>query len=385
MAVVIRMFAVLALLGLAGPALAQDEADEDLERLPLAALLVGDGNYERARQVLAGVDTEDPELDRVRYHTLNGLVSLNLDELSLAVREFRAAIDAGQTEPLIWLYLAQSYFGQQMYTETLAALEAAGADATRVPSVFMMRAQAHWELEEYAEAWEVLSEGRARFPDRASEFARRQVFLLVDQELYQEAADQGRQFLATAAATTDDAIAIGNALRQAGQLDEAARILEQVRLGAPDNVTVARVLAHTYLGQDKTLAAANLLREAAIHDPELVGEAAELFRRAGWLMQALTLNSQIIDQTHKLKQRLAILIGLNRYEQAAGMHEDLVRVGLMEDEDIRYAVAYAYFKIGDFERSEDQLSRLERGDLFRKATELRRVMSQCADAPWLCG
>jgi predicted Zn-dependent protease len=248
-----------------------------------------------------------------------------------------------------------------------------------------MRAQSHWELEEYRDAWAVLSDGRVRFPDRASEFARRQVFLLVDQELYQEAADQGRRFLATEAATTDDAIAIGNALRQAGQLDEAAAILEQVRLSAPDNVTVARVLAHTYLGQDKTLAAANLLREAAIHDPELVGEAAELFRRAGWLMQALTLNSQIIDQNRKLKQRLAILIGLNRYEQAAGMHQDLVRVGLMEDEDIRYAVAYAFFKIGDFERSEDQLSRLERSDLFRKATELRRVMSQCADEPWLCG
>jgi len=381
----VRMLLALALFGLAGPVVSQDTSDEDLERLPLAALLVGDGNYERARQVLAGVDTDDPELDRVRYHTLSGLVALNLDELPMAVREFRAAIDAGQTEPLIWLYLAQAYFGQEMYTETLAALDAAGAEATRVPSVFLMRAQAHWELEEYQDAWHVLSRGRSLFPDRASDFARRQVFLLVDQELYQEAADQGRQFLATEAATTDDAIAIGNALRQAGQLDEAAAILEQVRLSAPDNVTVARVLAHTYLGQDKTLAAANLLREAAIHDPELVGEAAELFRRAGWLMQALTLNSQIIDQTAKLKQRLAILIALKRYEQAAGMHQDLARVGLIEDEDIRYAVAYAYFKVGDFDRAEDQLSRLERSDLFRKATELRRVMSQCADEPWLCG
>ena len=113
----VRMLLALALFGLAGPVVSQDTSDEDLERLPLAALLVGDGNYERARQVLAGVDTDDPELDRVRYHTLSGLVALNLDELPMAVREFRAAIDAGQTEPLIWLYLAQAYFGQQMYTD----------------------------------------------------------------------------------------------------------------------------------------------------------------------------------------------------------------------------------------------------------------------------
>jgi tetratricopeptide (TPR) repeat protein len=381
----VRMLLALTFFGFAGPTLSQEESDEDLERLPLAALLVGDGNYERARQVLAAVDLEDPELDRVRYHTLNGLIALNLNELPMAVREFRSAIDAGQTEPLIWLYMAQAYFGQQMYTETLAALEAAGEEATRLPSVFLMRAQAHWELDEYAEAWDIFNRGLALFPDRASEFARRQVFLLVDQGLYQQAADQGRQFLETESATTQDAIAIGNALRQAGQLDEAAEILERVRLTAPENVTLARVLAHTYLAQDKPLAAAHLLRDAAVYDPELVGEAAELFRRAGWLMQALTLNSQIIDQTAKLKQRLAILIALKRYEQAAGMHQDLARVGLIEDEDIRYAVAYAYFKVGDFDRAEEQLSRLERSDLFRKATELRRVMSQCADEPWLCG
>jgi predicted negative regulator of RcsB-dependent stress response len=97
---------LVAILALAdGRAQPADSDEEDLERLPLAALLVGDGNYERARQVLAGVDTEDPDLDRVRYHTLSGLVALNLDELPRAVSEFRAAIDAGQTEPLIWLYL----------------------------------------------------------------------------------------------------------------------------------------------------------------------------------------------------------------------------------------------------------------------------------------
>ena len=90
------------------PAGAQDgsPSEEELERLPLAALLIGDGNYERARQVLAAVDLDDPELDRVRYHTLSGLIALNLNELALAVREFRDAIDAGQDEPVVWLYLA---------------------------------------------------------------------------------------------------------------------------------------------------------------------------------------------------------------------------------------------------------------------------------------
>ncbi|NKI33648.1 tetratricopeptide repeat protein [Wenzhouxiangella sp. XN79A] len=389
-----RLLIPVALAGLllAGTAGAQDPAaeamGEDVERLPLAALLIGDGNYQRARSVLAGVDLDDEELDRVRYHTLAGLVALNLNEHSLAVREFGDAIAAGQTEPVVWLYLAQAHFSQDQFVEALDALDRAGPETTRIPSVYLMRAQAYWQLERYEAAWAVLSEGRAIFPDRASEFARRQVFLLVDQGLYQEAAEQGRAFLDTERAGIDDAIAIGNALRQSGQYGEAARILETARVQAPDNATVAKVLAHTYLDQDMTLAAAEVMRQAAAFDPTLVSEAAELYRRAGWLMEALTLNAQVIDQAKKFKQRLAIFIELGRFDQAAGMRDDLVRTGLLDDpregEDIRYALAYANFKVGDFAAAEDQLVTLERADLFRKATELRRVMAQCADEPWLC-
>ena len=363
--------------------LAQDSED-DVEFLSLAALLIGDGNYERAQQVLASVDLNDEEIDLIRYHTLAGLVALNLNELPLAVSEFQAAIAAGQTESVVWLYLAQAHFGQEQYAETLNALDQAGEQATQLPSVYMMRSQAHWEMSEYENAWQVLGQGRRQFPDRAGDFARRQVFLLVDQGLYQEAAEQGRLFLETQQASAQDAIAIGNALRQSQQFDEAARILEMARLEAPENTTLAQVLSHTYLDQDMLLPAANVMHQASMYDEELVAEAAELYRRAGWLMQALSLNAQVIDQSRKLKQRLAIFVEMGRFDQAAGMHDDLTRVGLLQDEDIRYALAFAYFRIGDFESAESQLVQLTRADLFRKATELRRVMEQCAEEPWLC-
>ncbi|MBY6204784.1 tetratricopeptide repeat protein [Halomonas denitrificans] len=382
----------LALLLVGAGASAQEaggaESVETMDRLPLAALLIGDGNYQRARTVLSAVDPDAEDLDRVRYYTLSGLVALNLEEHALAVREFRAAIEAGQSEPVVWLYLAQAHFSQEEFAEALDALDRAGPEATDLPSVFLMRAQAHWQLEQYDAAWSVLADGRSRFPDRAGDFARRQVFLLVDRGLYQEAADQGRAFLETERAGIEDAIAIGNALRQSGQHDEAAGILEAARVEAPDNVTLAKVLSHTYLDQDMTLAAAEVMRQAAAFDSSLVSEAAELYRRAGWLMEALTLNAQVIDQAKKFKQRLAIFIELGRFDQAAGMRDDLERVGLLDDpqqgQDIRYALAYANFKAGDFAAAEDQLVTLERADLFRKATELRRVMDQCADEPWLC-
>lgn len=362
-----------------------EDPQEPVEFLSLAAVLIGDGNYQRARNILARVDTEAEEIDLARYHTLAGLVALNLDELPLAATEFESAIAAGQSDPVIRLYLAQAYFGQALYERTLEQLDQAGADATRVPSVFLMRGQAHWELQNYAAAWEVLGQGRTEFPDRAGDFARRQVFMLVDQGLYQEAADQGLQFLESGLGNSDDAVAIGNALRETGQYQQAAVILERARLTAPDNVMLGKVLSHVYLDQGRELAAADVMRTTALYDNGLASDAAELYKRAGWLIQALSLNAQVIDQPKKLKQRLGLFLELNRFEQAAGMEQDLVRVGLLGDEDIRYALAYALFKAGDFERAEQHLQQLSRSDLFRRAVELRRAMEQCAESPWMCG
>jgi hypothetical protein len=66
------------------------------------------------------------------------------------------------------------------------------------------------------------------------------------------------------------------------------------------------------------------------------------------------------------------------------MERDLTRLGLLDDEDIRYALAYAYFKTGDFEATERQLQQLTRPDLFRKAAELRSAIQDCAEDTWQC-
>jgi len=388
-----RFFLPLIVLLASTVAEAQDgpaaSADDEVDRLSLAALLIGDGNYDRARGVLAGVDLDNPELDRVRYHSLDGLVALNLDELARAEAAFERAIEVGaesDTPPadVIWLYLAQSRFGQENFAGTLEALDSAQPATTQLPSVYLMRAQSHWQLGELDAAWQVLLDGAERFPDRGGDFTRQQVFLLVDQGLFQEAADRGQAFMVRGKATVDDAVAIGNALREAGETRQALRILEAARLEAPDNLRLARVLAQTWIDLDQILSAAGILHDAARRDPSLKAEAAELYRRAGWLMQALTLNAQVIDQAKKLKQRLAIFIELGRFDQASGMESDLVRTGLLDDEDIRYALAYSLFKTGRYDQAESHLSRLTRNDLFRKASELRRAMAQCAEEPWLC-
>lgn len=363
---------------------AQESKDSrEVNYVELASLLIKDGHYDRAQGALAQVDTSREDLDLARFHMLQGLVMLNLKQPGMAEREFLNSVAAGQTDRVIYVYLAQAHFQQENYREALGALEQSQGAGSHLPAVFFMAARSHWELGDHSAALATLEQARESFVDETP-FVRQKIFYLIKLGLFRAAADLGMAYLAEHEADAEDYIAIGSALRESRQHEQALRFLEAARLKYRGNVEVAKVLAHLYLDMDKPLSAAEVMEDASRKDSGLKVEAAELHRRAGNLFQALALNAQVSPQDKKLKQRLAILLALERFEQVAGMSEALMRNDLLKDEDIRYALAYAMFKTGDFARAEKHLSQLERGDLFRKAVELREAMKDCRAEPWRC-
>lgn len=379
------MAAIAVLLWLVLPAaLRAAESEDDLNYLEIAAMLTRDGKYDRAATELAKVDQTRKDFDPIKFHTVGGLIALNRQEPKLAIEAFGAAIAAGQIDPTIYLYLAQAQFGLQRYRDTLKTLETAGPTVENLGPVWLMRAQCHWLLEEHQTALNVLSEGAARFPKNLS-FARRQVFFLIELGYYQAAALRGEQYLRDGTdATEEDYLAIGSALRRAKEPEAAAGFLEQARLRFGDSENLSKQLAAVYLDLGQPLAAADLIDRYAMVNPALKAEAAELYRRAGLKGRALARNAEVVDQKVKLKQRLGILLELRRYAEVRAMRPALVRTGLIEDEDVRYALAFAQYQAGDFEASEAELKKLTKPELFRKATELRKLMADCAQERWKC-
>ena len=365
-------------------AFAAGQDDDDIDYVALGAQLVRDGNYDRAAEALKKVDAAADGIDLITYHTARGMVALEQQQQADAAQAFADAIAAGQADPLIHLYRAQALFGLERYQEAVKALDEAGEGVKPISGAWLMRAHAQWMLGQKQQALDTLTRAGDQFPGNHS-FLRRQVFYLIDAGLHQEAAVLGRQYLARGAAKAEDYAAIGTALRRAKSFDEALTFLEGARLKFPDDGNIAKALAQTWLERGDTLAAAEILAQQAEREPELMPEAAELFRRAGHAVRALTLNARVADQNKKLKQRVGILVQLRRYEQVAGMEDALYRVGLYADEDVRYALAYARFKGGEFEAAEKHLTALTRPELFRKATELRRLMQDCAATRWSCG
>ena len=362
-------------------------ADPDIDYIELAALLVKDGEYERAATALTEVDTAAADIDLIKFHTLEGMIALSgtPSRPADAIAAFQRSIDAGQLEPSIYLFLAQAQFGLERYADVLKTLNLTVVKESfaNLPSVDLMRVQTHWLLRQHDLAFQAIAAGQRKFPANTT-FLRRQVFYLMELGLYQEAAASGRAYLSRSEGKVADYVAIGAALKRSRQPEQAATFLESARLQFPGNENVVKLLAATYLDLDQPLAAAELTYQAALLNPALLVEAAELYRRAKQPVRALMLNAQIRDQSAKLKQRLGILVELGQYAEVAAMEAALLRAGLGPDQEIRYALAYAHFKQANFDAVERNLQLLTKADLFRKATELRKIMQDCATERWKC-
>ena len=372
---------ILFLLG--GAHAVAQESEDEVDYLALAALMLRDGNIDRALIALDQVDMTAEETDLVRYYTLRGMAHMRRNEFEAARDALGNAIRSGDADAVVHVYLAQVNYQLEDYGAAIESLDRAGAAVERVPSVYHMKAQCHWLLDDPVMALATLDQATRVFPEDET-FKRRKVFYLVDLGLFKEAVVLGREYLESSAGKLEDYVALGNALRASGEFDEAARLLEYAQWIFPSSPEVKKVLAHVYIDREQLSAAADILHQAALLEPALLAEAAELYRRSGQTYRALTLNSQLSDQPEKLRQRLALYLQLESFEQAAAMELPLKRVGLLEDEDLRYAVAYALFKTGEFNAAEEHLAALNRPDLFRKAAELRRAIQDCRDDSWKC-
>ena len=362
---------------------AADNKAASTDFIELAAVMLKDGHHDRALLALQSVDLGNKKTDLARFYTLQGLAYLGLNDLEAAKDSLQQAVKNGQQDRSIFIYLAQVYFGLKDYRNTVQAISKAGDLINKDASLISLKAESYWHLNQTEAAINALNDGQRAFPSDFR-FMKRKVFYLVELGLYQEAVGLGREYLRRSKATAADYVALGNALRLSREFQEATNILEIARLQYPDDELVAKLLAHTYLDQGQLNSAAFILEQASLLNPALQAEAAEIYRRAGRLHKALTLNESIIDQKVKLKQRLSILLALKQFERAANMESSLYRTGLLEDQSVRYALAYALFSTRRFAEVGKHLDYLKDAELFRKATELRRLMETCKTEPWQC-
>lgn len=357
--------------------------DKEVDYLALSALLVKGGDYLKAEKALNKFNVDLKNADITRFYTIKGLIKLRLQQYKAARDSYLSAIVNGQLEKTILIYLAQSYYGLKDFDNTLLTLNRQPLVWENIPRAWMLKALSLWGAKRYSETMDTLLAAEQRFPDNKL-FSQRKILLLIELGLYQKAVKAGLEMLNRDDTDAVDYQAIGKAMLEAGQYDHALSILEKSVLLYPNNIKLLRMLSRTYISLNKFYVAANILEKAAVEDDGLYSEVAELYRKSNRSEQALYFNQIIIDQKVKYKQRLAIYLDAGRFDDAIAMKDTLYRVGLLDDGNIRYALAYAYFSLGKFTFSEKYLDGIKQVDLFRKATQLRKVMLSCESNPYQC-
>lgn len=363
------------------PALAKNSTAGD--PLSLAALMIKDGHFHRAKEILAEVDTSKKNFDLKRYHLLGGISSLKTAEYDLAITHFKQAIKHGQTDEILYVYLSQAAYKKNDFAASVSYVDQAPNLKRRNINLILMKFDALKQQGKTYQAWNALNEGIEYFP-QASVFPKQRIFTLIELGFYQQAAAEGLEFIKNFDATADDYIAIGTALSKANNSKLAVGFLESARLSFPNNIQASKALANHYSSQKQFYSAAKLMEPLAVADSNLLIEAAELNKLSHQYFRALFLNSRSSDQQGKLKQRLALYLQHSEYELASLMEKDLSRNKVLTDDNVRYALAYAHFKVGKYDSAEKQLSKIKDTRLFNKANQIRSIMLNCQKNLWKC-
>lgn len=386
----------LALFVAAPTALAKksDEEADPTDHLALATLMLYDGNFDKALNELGLVDTTKKGFDFARYYTIKGLVSMRLEDYKDAIANLNQAIEATRTKVYkkikgvdtelvrteklgqLHLQLAEAYYRIKDYAKVIETLDAAGEAGVARPELFSLRADCYWRLTDHSNAFTTLSGGFDKFPEEVS-FVKQKFFYFAELGLYQSAVDVADHYFQVAKPDSKDYIAFAQVLTGAHQDDKAITLLEKAKLQFPKNAKIPVLLGHLYIRKDMSNVAGNLFEYASYFDRKYVPEAAEVYRRAKAFPSSLRLNSQIADPKEKAKQQVAIFVEQGEFERVIALEDALKRYDMLKDENLRYALAYSYYMVKDYDSSELHLKKLTNSELFAKATVIRKSIERC--------
>ncbi len=359
-----------------GGALAQD-----VERIQRARQLIFDGELDRAEAVLDSIGGEDLEV-----RSLRGLVAIERGDAATAVTLFESVLDERPNRLGVWLYLGQARYALADHEGALDALERGASAGAQLPGYFELRARVERELGKPRRAYETLAFGSERFPD-ADILWRERALMLIEIGLYETAMDVARRFLEVNLDDSNAWVVMGEALRRAGRLEDAAAVLEEGRLRFRRDATIIAQLAFVHASLENHLAAGRLFAEASRIESKS-GEAhafevADQLRLARRYSEALAWNARVADDARRIPQRAAILVSSERYEAAVALLPRLEAMHLLDD-GLRHHLAYACLKTDRPERARELARAITSASLTDDAERLLAAADACEARPWDC-
>lgn len=417
-----KIFSISLLLSLALYAEESSET-ETVDHVALATLMIYDGKYDKAREELAQVNKKAENFDEADYYTVVGVLSSKTDKPKEAIKAYNNAIKATEVKVFkapkvitqekylfsiagseeekvkapvfdpevkrkekisqLYMYLTQEYYKLKDYKNTVDSLDKAGEIGKNRAGLYTLRAECYYKQKLNSEAITALNRGIKRFP-QDSTLLKQKFYYFADLKLYQAAIETSKFYMTKVGATPKEYTTLAQMLISANEIDSAIKLLEESKLLFPKDPETGILLGHMYLKKDMKNTTAQLFEVSSYYDKKYLKDAVEMNRRAGNNLHALYLNAQNIDKIEKIKQKIAIYLNVGEYRKIIGLEKALERYKMLDDDNLRYALAYSYYMSDDFENAEKQLKYISDSELFSKATVIRKNIEKCSNNSLEC-
>lgn len=376
------LYLLLAIIGLICPKILMAQEAGEVDHVALAQILIKDGYYQRAQRTLNKIKEDGEESQKALVESLWGMIELHHKHYDKAIDRFLKSQRMGLKSTEIYLYLAEAYLQINHLEKAEINLKLLHAEFKQKLPYHLLKAEILWRQKQKLKAWIVLDQAQALGLSRLIIDKKRFSYLL-DEQLYLAATDLAHKTLSQQG-SFQEVLAMASQLRQHQQYQSALGLLQILSFLRPDKEMVALEMAQNYLALSQSFSAALILETAAKHNISLSFEASEILRQVGKSYRARFLNMTTEDPAKRLKQKLALYLEEDDYLSLKYMIPQLQKTQLLEDQEIRYAVAYSLFRIGDFEKSNEYLNAIDKDGLFEKSIELKREIQNCQNEDWAC-
>lgn len=347
-----------------------DPAYDEFEGLDLAEALIRDGRAAEASPLLV-TTAKGRESRRLK---LQGDLAFALGKDPEALAKWDASLARAETslEEKHALHRRRAQAWARMGNSQECVNEFKKVPSSKDEKEVLLRTSCLEKTAKLEEAWRVLSqatESPTIEKERLAFLLRRGLRQVAFERVQAQIQAQGQ-----ASPSREALLNSADLFETHGALRESFRLLEIARVQWPQDVEVLLTWARAAHREGLTLAVAEAYEIAATSEGKYYYHAAELWRQARQFERSKRMNTMIVDETEQLKQKIALAVDQGRYDRILSLTGALSRSPLAKDDDVNYAVSYAFARVGNREGALHSLDRVTRADLLSKAAALRKTL-----------
>jgi tetratricopeptide (TPR) repeat protein len=374
---------ILIVLGAQAANAALDARYDDYDGYPLISVLVSEGKWDLALDQMKQLSATDRANKNV-YSYWMGVIHFKKEKYTEARKFLETSTFPASTDEYLAkeLFLGRTHYYLKANAACAAAFKNAEKSSLITSSDVLLRAECLLEENKKQEAWFVLTMALNTYKN--IETLSFTIQTLMQMELNHLSTFISLDWLARYSRSPSDFLTISDIFLKQKNLVGRVKVLEMARAKFPMDTDINLSLTQMYFEKGMLIAAEEGFARASQSESKYAYHAAEMNRQLGRYERSQFFNSRIPDEKERLKQKLAIYVDKGQFAMIASLEPVIQRTPLINDDEVRYALAYSLVRSGEYKRPLQYLAKITSQDFIEKTVILRNALTDCVEKSKVC-